>query len=167
VPGRSWSMGPLYSPAGNCPAPHPLIRGVSQHDHPAVGLGARRAGEPDPGCGHPLVGRIEIIDLEEEADPPGDLLADDGCLLVPFGAGQQQAGGGPGRPDHDPALGTATPGCHGGRVFHQFEAQDADKEVDRRVLVLDHDRGKGEMHPASIGTGTFRARQGAFRPARG
>src|SRR5579863_5553609 len=73
-----------------------VARDVEEHGHAAVGLGARHGDELDPGGGHPLVGGFEVVHLEEEPDPPGDLVPDHGRLVRAVRAGQQDRGFGPG-----------------------------------------------------------------------
>src|SRR3954447_20546553 len=49
---------------------------VAEDDDPAVGLGAGLAEELDACRLHALVAGVEVVDAEEEADPPGVLVAD-------------------------------------------------------------------------------------------
>jgi hypothetical protein len=62
----------------------PAVAGdVEEHGDAAVGFGARRGDELDSGGRHPLVGGSEVVYLEEEPDPAGELVADDGGLILP------------------------------------------------------------------------------------
>ena len=48
---------------------------------------------------------VEVVDPQEEPDPARQLVADHRGLHRAVGLGQQDPGGGAGRPDHHPALG--------------------------------------------------------------
>ena len=74
------------------------------------------------------MGGVEVLHLQEEADPAGHLLSDGGGLVLPIGSCQQQACRGAGRPDHHPPLGA--PVVRPGRgVLHQLKAQTPTKKL--------------------------------------
>ena len=82
----------------------PVAGDVQEHGHPTVGLLAGCGHELDPvGC-HPLERGIEVVDAEEEADPPRVPTSDDGRLLVAVCLGEQDARRRTGRPYHHPPL---------------------------------------------------------------
>ena len=51
------------------------------------------------------MGGVEVLHLQEEADPAGHLLSDGGGLVLRIGSCQRQACRGAGRPDHHLPLG--------------------------------------------------------------
>ena len=60
---------------------------IEEDDHLPVRLLARCAHERHPGGDHPLIRRVEVVDAQEETDPPGELLADRRFLVrLPFAA---------------------------------------------------------------------------------
>ena len=71
------------------------------------------ADELDPVVEQAPTGRVEVVDVEEEADAAGELSADGAGLLVAVGVGEEQAGLGARRADHDPALLAAVVGRRG------------------------------------------------------
>ena len=77
--------------------------------------------------GHLLVGGVEVLHLQEEADPSGHLLSGGG-LVLRIGSCQQQACRGAGRPDHHLALGAPVV-CPGRGVLHQLKAQTPTKKL--------------------------------------
>src|ERR1700761_1323656 len=88
----------------------PAVAGdVEEDGHPAVGLVARLGDELHAGRRHPPVRGVEVLDLEEEADAPGDLVTDGCGLALAVRAGQQDARLGAGRPDDEPAPRPAAP----------------------------------------------------------
>src|SRR5580700_6514883 len=102
----------------------PAIAGDVEEDrHPAVRFVARLGGELDAGRRHPPVRGVEVLDLQEEADAPGDLVTDGRGLALAVRAGQQDARLGAGRPDDDPALRLAALRRQRGRVLYQVESQ--------------------------------------------
>jgi hypothetical protein len=48
-----------------------------------------------------LVGNLKVLNLEEEADPAGDLLAYERRLVITVGSGEQNARLGARRPNND------------------------------------------------------------------
>lgn len=107
-----------------------------------VGLGAGLAEELDSGGLHALVAGVEVVDLEEEPDPTGVLVADRADLVFAVSAGEEDAGLCAWWADDDPPLGLAVVAGEGWRVLGQFESQRAGEEGDRLVVVLDDDRGE-------------------------
>jgi hypothetical protein len=93
---------------------------------------------------------VEVVDLEEEPDPPRELLADDGPLLLPVSLRQEECGRRAPWPDYHPPLGAAVIGQRGG-VLDQIEVESADEEVDGLVVVVhDHRDLLEERHPWSV-----------------
>jgi len=124
----------------------PFVAGdVFEHDHAPVDLVPRLAVEDDTRFAHPVVRGREIVDPQEEADPAGQLVADYLGLVVAVGLGEQQAGLRAGRADHHPALRAAVVG-RGRAVLDQVESEGVDEEADRLVVVVDHERGKFDVH---------------------
>ena len=62
-------------------------RDVEEHGQPTVGLVTTLGDELDPGR-HPLVGRIEILDWQEQADATAMLMPYDGSLLIAVRLGE-------------------------------------------------------------------------------
>ena len=135
----------------------PFVAGdVEKHSDAAVGFGTRCREELHASGCHPCVRGIEVLNVEEETDPAGGLLPDDGGLVFPVSPREQQAGRGTGRPDYYPPLGP--PVVRQGRgVLHEIEAQYVNEETDSRIVLADHDGDKAEMHGASIGDPLFPA----------
>jgi hypothetical protein len=131
--------------AGGAEQVPPVASHVAEHGDATVRLVARLAEELDPVVEHPTAGRVEVVDVEEEADAPGELPADHARLLVPVGAGQEQPGLRSRRTHHDPAFRPTVVGRREG-VLDQCEAERVDEEPDRLVVVVDHDGGQSELH---------------------
>ena len=71
----------------------PAIAGdVGEHRDAAVRFRARLADELDSGGPHPLVGRVEVLDAQEQPDAARELAADRRGLFLAVGARQQDAG---------------------------------------------------------------------------
>jgi hypothetical protein len=94
--------------------------------------------------------------MEEEAHPACRLPADRRGLILSVSAGEQQAGHGTRRPDHDPPFGTSVIRQRRG-VLNELKAQYVDEESDRRVVLADHDGDKAEVHGVSIGLASKRS----------
>jgi hypothetical protein len=58
---------------------------VEEHGDAAIRFHTRCPDEPHTGRCHPCVHGIEILHVEEETDPPGGLLPDDGGLVFSVG----------------------------------------------------------------------------------
>src|ERR1700747_2396236 len=115
----------------------PAVAGdVEEDGHPAVGLVARLGGEFPAGRRHPPVRGVKVLDLQEEADPPGDLVTDGRGLALAVGAGQQDARLGAGRPDDDPALRPAALRRPRGRVLRQLEPERLGEEPYALVVLV-------------------------------
>ena len=123
----------------------PIAGDIEEHRNLAVGLGSRGGHELDAAIGHSLMSGGEIVNLQEESDPPGDLIADDRSLLLTVGAGQQQPGLRPWWPDDDPSL-RATVVRQGRRVLGEVKAQHIDKELDGSVIVIDNESNQINPH---------------------
>ena len=93
---------------------------------------------------HSLVSAIEVVDAKEQADAPGELLADDGVLMLAVCLREQDAGLASGGPNDDPALRPPVVGQRR-RVLHELELQHVDEEANRGVVVADDQRDKREM----------------------
>ena len=65
---------------------------VHEHCDPAVRLIPWRRHETDARVDHSLVSAIEVVDAKEQADAPGELLADDGVLMLAVCLREQDAG---------------------------------------------------------------------------
>jgi len=117
---------------------------IEEYRHAAVWLIARWRDEPHAGSGHALEGRLEIIDPQEHADAPCELLSDDLGLLVAVGTREENARLASVGPDHDPSFRPAIIGQRR-RVFDQFELQDIDEETASGVVVADHQRHEREV----------------------
>jgi hypothetical protein len=114
---------------------------VEEDRDATVGFGARRCQEPDASVVHPLVGGLEVVSLQEEADTSGGLLAHDRGLIITVSSREQDACLGTGRANDHPPL--RVPGVrHRWRVLDQLEAEGANEERDRQVVVVDHDRNQ-------------------------
>ena len=123
----------------------PLVaRDIEEDGDLAVGLGARRLHEGDPRRDHALVGRAEIIDLQEKADAAGELVADDALLLFAVRPGDQDAGRGTWRAHDHPPLGPSVIGERGD-ILDEVEAEYADEEVDGRVVFLHDESDEAQM----------------------
>ena len=85
----------------------PMVAGHVRKDRDtAVRLVSWFGHEHDAVVEHAHAGILEVVDAEEESDAAGVLRADDRLLPVSIGLCEQQAGGGAGRSDDDPALGS-------------------------------------------------------------
>src|SRR5580704_14173249 len=125
----------------------PAIAGdVEEDGHPAVRLVARLGDERHAGRRHPPVRGVEVLDLQEKADAPADLVTDGRGLALAVRTGQQDARFGARRPDDDPALRPADLRRQRGRVLHQVEPQRLGEEPDGLVVVVDHDRDLVYQH---------------------
>ena len=65
---------------------------VHEHCDPAVRLIPWRRHEADARVDHSLVSAIEVVDAKEQADAAGELLADDGVLMLAVCLREQDAG---------------------------------------------------------------------------
>lgn len=83
---------------------------------------------------HCLVGRIKVADFKEEADPPSGLLANRPGLLWPISLCKKKRRLSARRRDADPTFARAS-----WRVFQQMEAEGADIESNRLIIVR-HDK---------------------------
>src|SRR5688572_9754955 len=135
--GRSAAVGPRSSRRRGAEEVPLVARDIEENGDLAIGFGARRSHERDPRRDHALVGRAEIIDLQEKADAAGELVADDALLLFAVRPGDQNPGRSTWRAYDHPAL---RPPVVGKRrdIFDELEAQHADEEVDGRIVLL-HD----------------------------
>src|SRR5215470_17782692 len=124
----------------------PFVTGdIEEDSDPAIGLDTGRRQEGDPRRNHALVGGAEIVDVQEEADTAGELVADDALLLFAVRPGEQYAARSAGRTHDDPALRSPVPGGERGRILDEVEAENADEEVDGRVVLLHDKRDETEM----------------------
>jgi hypothetical protein len=155
-------MGKLISTAGsgstNTRAGQeiPFVAGDVEEDcDPAVGLIARFGEELDSRLDHASVCGVEVVNLEEEADAAGELVADGCALLRTVGLGEQYAGlPAPGTDNH-PSLRSPIVGLRR-RIFDELEVERFDEEGDGRVVVLDDDRselqGRHRLSMPPLGT---------------
>lgn len=112
---------------------------IQEYRHLSIRLNTRSGDEPDARGAHPRVRRFEIINAQEETDPPGTLLAHGRQLTFAIGAREQNAGSTADRTNNDPAL-RATVIRQRRNVLHELELQNIHKEVDRG-FILPHNQG--------------------------
>ena len=129
---------------------------VEKYSDATVRLSARR-GEESHACGcDPRERGLEVLDLEKETHPAGELPPDDEGLVSSISLREQQAVAAPGGRTRltawSPVVG------QGQGVFHQLEAQTVDEEADGRIVLADHDGNEAEMHDASPAEETGLAR---------
>ncbi len=129
-----------------------------------ISFGPRTSHEFNAAINHSPVRGVEVIHPKEEPDPSGHLIPDNRTLLITVGAGEQQSGLGPRRPDDYPSL-RATVVRQGRRVLHEVEVKNIDKEFDGLVVVIDHEGDKINPHLARIGPARTRrqGRKGVIR----
>ena len=87
--------------------------------------------------------------VEEETNAASCLPANHSRLMVAISSSEQQTRRRTWRPYHDPTLGASVTRDSRG-VLHELEAQCVHEEADRRVVLVDHDGDKAEMHHGSI-----------------
>jgi hypothetical protein len=104
-----------------------------------VSLDARRCGKFNSRRHQPLIAFLKIVDPQEETHTPASLVPENRSLSVTVRLGQQDPGGCSPRPDDHPTL-WSTVIRDGRGVFNQLESEDAHKELDRAVVVVDDDR---------------------------
>ena len=80
-------------------------------------------------------GSVEVVHLQEEPHPAGDLVSDRGGLVLAARAGEQDAGLAARRPDDDPPPWSAIIRQRW-RVLDQIEAHRVDEELDGSVVVV-------------------------------
>ena len=119
------------------PIGYPRCRGRNDS---TVGFVSRGGDEPDVGVGHPSVSGLEVLNLKEEADSSGDLLAYDRRLVITIGSGEQDPCLSARRTNNDPPFRLASVRQRWG-VFDQLEAESVNEERNRRVIVID-DNGR-------------------------
>ena len=111
---------------------------IKEYRDTSIRLSARRSNESDAGGGHPRVRRLEIINAQEETDPPRELIANDRLLSLAVGACEQNARTAGYWAHNDPAL--RTPIIRQRRnVLHELELEDFHKKIDG-WLVLPHNQ---------------------------
>jgi hypothetical protein len=128
----------VLSPAPRTEQIPPITRDVDEHGDPAVLLRAWSSHEFDAGGHHPVVGRIEVVDPEEETDSSAKLVSDHAALLVTIGTSQQDAGLCSPRSHDNPSLGSTIVG-EGGGVFGQVESENTHEEPYRPVVIVNDD----------------------------
>jgi hypothetical protein len=125
---------------------------VLEHGDLAIGLDGGRSHEADAGFGVGGEVAVEIVGVEEQEDAAGGLVADGGVLFGRGGAGEEEGGGvvrRVRRTDGDPALAL----LGDGRVLDEGEAELANVESERFVIVADDQGDVSEMgHGESICT---------------
>lgn len=112
---------------------------IQEYCHVSIGLNARGGNESYPRSDHPLVRHFEVINAEEEPDPAGKLLANDGRLMLAIGACEQNASGTSDGTNNDPPF-WPTIIRQRRNVFHELELQDIHKEVNC-WFVVSHNQG--------------------------
>ena len=123
----------------------PVPGHVEEHGDGAIGLVARSIDELHPVVHHVPILRGEIVDPQEEAHPTCRLLTHGRCLPFTVGAGEQHPGGGTGRAYHHPPL-LPTVAGERQRVVDEFEAELVDEERNGRVVVVDNDGNRLDVH---------------------
>lgn len=137
-PGRTVWSGPSWGWCDEVPA---VAGDGAEGGEAAIGLVAWCGEELDAGGAHARIVGVEVVDLEEEADTAGVLVAEGGVLALAVSLGEEEPGLGAGRPDDDPAFQSAVVGASG-RVLDEIKLEDIGEEVDCLVVVLDDDRGE-------------------------
>src|SRR5262245_25787856 len=123
----------------------PFVTGDIEEDRdPAIGLDAGLPQESDPHRNHALVAGAEIVDVQEEPDPAGELVADDALLLFAVRPGEQYPARRARRAHDHPALWPPVPGGERRRILDEVEAENADEEVDGGVVLLHDERDETE-----------------------
>jgi hypothetical protein len=118
----------------------PAIAGnIEEYRNLPIDLGARGSDERDARRGHARVGRVEVVDTQEQSDPAGKLLPDGRSLFRPICPRQQQPRRAAFRPHDDPSFGPPVVRRRR-RVLDEVEVENADEEVDGRVVVVDDQR---------------------------
>ena len=118
----------------------PSVSGdVEEDGDPAVELGARLADKLHAGQSHPSAGGLEVVHSQEESDSASALFPDYGPLIVTVGPSEQDSCLPPRWSHHDPALGASVVGQRR-RVLDELKVEHLDEELDRRVIVVHHDR---------------------------
>ena len=88
---------------------------------------------------------VEVIDLEEKADAPGNLVSDRRRLTLPVRLGEQDRGVAAGWADDHPPLRPAVVGQRR-RVLDQVKSESAGEEGNGLVVVVNDDRNLVEPH---------------------
>jgi hypothetical protein len=85
----------------------------------------------------PLVHLLEVVDRRNMPTRPANWSPTADYLAFSVGAGEQDAGLTAARPDHHPPLRPPVVGRRG-KILDQVEAQDLTEEVDRGLILVDH-----------------------------
>ena len=111
---------------------------IGEDRDPPVELAAWLAVELHSRVSQSCVGSSEVLHVQEQPNPAGELFPYGPPLRLTVGSGQKQASLRPRRLHHDPALWPAGSG-QGRLVLYQFETEDVEEERDRLVVVV-HDQ---------------------------
>ena len=107
---------------------------IQEHRDVVVCLAARSGNEPDSGGHHSRVGGRKIVCPQEEPDPTGELVTDDGGLPVAVCPREEDPGLAADRSNDHPPLGAPVVGDRR-NILVQLELEHVHEEVDgRRVL---------------------------------
>ena len=117
---------------------------IQEHRHLSIWLGPWRCNEAYARGEHARVRRVEVIHPEKETDPARELIPDDRLLMLPVGAREQNPRAASPRPNDDPALRPAIVGQRR-NVLHELELQDVDEEIDRRLILSNHQRDQLDL----------------------
>ena len=98
---------------------------------------------------HPLSSRFEVFNAKEQSHSTGKLLTNHGALVLAVGSGEEKAGLGTRRFDHDPPFWASVVRCHR-IVLNKFEAQGVDEESDGDVVVLYNERKVFNVHGPTV-----------------
>jgi hypothetical protein len=128
---------------------------VGEDCHPAVRLRPRLGHEVDTSAAHPLAAGLEVVDPQEEPDPPGELISYGPLLSVTVSSSEQKPAQGAGWPHDDPPLGV-TVAAGGRRVLDELETEEIDEEPDGFVVVVDEESELLEEHARTIAIRTGR-----------
>lgn len=137
---------PLTGPRSARSKKVPAVAGdIDEHGEPSVRFVRRTADELDIVRPQTLIGPVEVVDAKEQADTPGELLTNGAMLAFPVGLREQEACCCARWTDHHPPFGSSIVGERW-HVLCEVEAEHADEERNRFVVVVDDERHEVKMH---------------------
>jgi hypothetical protein len=122
----------------------PVPRDVEKYGELSIRFCARRRYEGNTGVNHPMIGCLEIFNSQEQSYAPRKLIPYGYALMVAIGARQENSRLPATRPDHDPPFRPAIIRRRR-NVFEQFEIENANEEINRRIVILDDHRYEVEI----------------------
>jgi hypothetical protein len=146
----------LISSRRRCEEVPPVPGDVEKHGDTTAPFLARLRDELHAGLAHPVVGRLEVVDAQEQPDATRELVADGPHLPLAVRAGEQERGRGAGRSHDHPALRTSVVG-QGRRVLHELEAENVNEESNCLVVVVDDEGDLLDVHAEQTTTTTGRS----------